>query len=432
MANEPAPGGAKTEWLSAGEVARRLGIRKETVYSYVSRGLITSRRAEGRRESRFDANEVARLAARERRGGGRAGALEVIVDSGLTLLDADDELWYRGWSATEASRTASFEQVALWLFGASREPLDPAGPFVADSDVVERARRGAGLAPARATPLDRYLIALAAAASADPLRNGREPSAVAARGSRIIALLVDSLPPAGDPLPSPGAGVAPARVAERLWRALSPLVPSDRQVHALDAALVLLADHELATSTLAARVAASTWADIYRVVLAGMATLGGPLHGGVGDLTLQLLREAVSDGAARAVGRRLASGERIPGFGHVVYRNRDPRADALIAEVRTAWPRNEIVAAAGDVIEAVRAEHPGVFPNIDLATATLVGAAQMIEGSSEAIFATARTAGWIAHAIEEYGHALRYRTRAAYTGPEPGGPISAVRTSTAG
>jgi citrate synthase len=151
-----------------------------------------------------------------------------------------------------------------------------------------------------------------------------------------------------------------------------------------------------------------------------MSTLGGPLHGSVGDRTVGLLREAAGAGVGKTVGEQLRSGERIPGFGHLVYRERDPRAGALLEEVRRAWPDSEIVTAADSVVAAVLEEHPTTFPNVDLAIGALIGAADMIEGSAEAIFATARMAGFIAHGIEEYSHRLRFRTRAAYTGPEPG------------
>jgi citrate synthase len=435
----PYPAGLFTG-ISAQEAAERLGVRTETIYSYVSRGLLQSRRIEGRRESRFDPNEVARLAAQRGRGGaggargGRAGALDIVVDSGLTLLDESDDLFYRGWSAVEASHTASFEEVALWLFGRYHSSIKEAAEHVfgAEPSRLALARQAVGIVGRDATPLDRYLVALSVLATADPMRHGRDPYAVSVRGARIIGTLVDSLPPASGVPSAPRHWTTPARIADRLWHALAPVAPTDDQLHALNAALVLLADHELAASTLAARVAASAWADIYRVVMAGMAALDGPLHGGVGALTVPLITEAVENGPERAVGARLRLGEAIPGFGHVVYRTRDPRAEALLEEVRHAWPDSAIVGATDGVIEAVRTENPTTFPNVDLAVAALVAAAGMLDGAAEVIFATARIAGWVAHGIEEYEHALRYRPRAVYTGPEPGstdGP-GGLRTST--
>lgn len=420
MDNEPASGGAGGG-ISASEAARRLGVKRETVYAYVSRGLLSSRRIEGRRETLFDPAEVRRLAQRQTGGAGRSSRLELVVDSGLTLLDPKGALWYRGWDATEAAHSSLFESVALWLWG--RDPLaleDGQRLFESPPSQLAHARSAVALASEGSTPLDLCLLAVAAAAATDPYRHGRDPYGVANRGARIISVLVESLPlTAGEEPPGAVDGVPPP-IAERLWYRLAPRPPSREQVQALNTALVLLADHELATSTMAARIAASTWADIYRVVIAGMAALGGPLHGSVADRAVPMLRQAAVAGVARAVGDRLRSGERVPGFGHIVYTESDPRAGALLEEVRRAWPDNRIVQATDAVIDAVVREHPTTFPNVDLAVAALVGAADMIDGAAEAIFTTARTAGWIGHGIEEYGHRLRFRTRAAYTGPEPG------------
>lgn len=413
--------------ISAAEAARRLGVKKETVYAYASRGMLTSRRADRRRETSFDPGEVERLAARQRSGAGRAGRLEVVVDSSLTALDPAGSLSYRGWDAMDASRSALFEQVAMWLWSGTGADIEEASAlFQAPPELLAPAKTALASCPGTAAPLDMCLVALAAAAAADPYKHNRDPHGVAQRAGRMIAVVVESLPLLGRETSDRPT------IAERLWSRLTASAPTPEKVRALNAALVLLADHELATSTLAARVAASTWADIYRVVMAGMATLGGPLHGGVGDRAVSLVREAVRSGTASALGARMRAGEQLPGFGHVVYRERDPRGDALLQILRETWPGSEVVRAAGAVAAAVADEQPAAFPNIDLAVATLVAAGEMIDGAAEAIFATARMAGWVAHGMEEYGHALRFRTRAAYTGPEPGSVARPIGTTRSG
>jgi citrate synthase len=456
--------GPESGWLSSAEAARRLGVKRETLYAYVSRGMLTRRKETGSRESRFDPAEIGRLAEGRRTAGGLPGAVEVVIDSALTLLDPSGRLWFRGWDVEIGCRRASFEQVAEWLWtappkgsaarlgrgagvvaaagpgeaagvvaaagtgeaagvvaAAGPEGVAAAGPagrpptsFSAPAAVLTTARRAVA-SLATGTPLiDRLHVALAAGAAADPRRFDRRPDAVAAAGRRIIAVLVDALPPA------PHAEAVPedATVAERLWSRLCPTSAPPEHVAVLDAALVLLADHEMASSTLAARIAASTWADPYLVVTAGLATLGGPLHGSVGDQLVPMLREAVSRGATEAIAARWRLGEKVWGFGHFVYTDRDPRAEALWLLLQAGWPDSDIVAVTGDVIAAVTA-HGATFPNVDLVLAALVGAAGMVDGSAEVIFAVARTVGWIAHAIEEYEHRLRYRLRAAYTGPAP-------------
>lgn len=399
--------------LSASEAARLLGVKRETVYAYVSRGLLSSRRVAGRRETLLDPVEVSRLARSQRSGAGRAGRMEVLVDSAITLIDPNGGLWYRGWDVAEAAGSAWFEEVALWLWGI--ESGEPLALFQPDGQLLARARAAAETAGRLARPLDRYVLALAAASTEDPYRFGREPAAVARRAAQLLALLVESLPLTGNP-----ALGSPPTLSERLWAALSPLLLHDEGAEALNAALVLLADHELATSTLAARLAASTWADIYRVVEAGLAAVGGPLHGSAGDRVASFLRRALDEGVERAVGGQLATGELPPGFGHVIYRHRDPRYRPLIEAVGQAFPGHEALSAATEVEAVLQREQPDAFANVDLALGALVLAGEMVDGAAEAIFAAARTAGWIAHGLEEYGHRLRYRSRAVYTGPEPG------------
>jgi citrate synthase len=130
------------------------------------------------------------------------------------------------------------------------------------------------------------------------------------------------------------------------------------------------------------------------------------LHGGASEAARALLREGdVRD----AIARRLDAGERVPGFGHAVYRVRDPRAELLL-------DRLEPAAALEDALDEMRHRRLP-FPNVDLAIAAFTEAHDMVAGAGECIFAVARIAGWLAHAIEEYEHRLRFRPRAAYVGP---------------
>jgi citrate synthase len=237
----------------------------------------------------------------------------------------------------------------------------------------------------------------------------------AARG--LIASMVDGLPRLSEPLD--------ATIAGRVWSRVHRAPPEPARLHALNAALVLLADHELAVSALAARVAASARSDPYLAVLAGLSALGGPLHGGTPGAIERLLggiRELADVPAA--LGERLSAGEPLPGFGHAVYRGRDPRAETLLALLRDARPERlpvieEVLRLAG--------RHGGPAPNVDLALGALADAFGFVPGAAEAIFAVARTAGLIAHALEEYPYRLRFRSRAAYVGPAPGGDAPAAR-----
>ncbi len=401
-------------WMTSDDAARRLGVKPETLYAYVSRGLIRSERIPGQRRSRFRRADVERHAARSRRGG-RATGLEVVVETELTLLEPSGHLSYRGWDVTDAVADSSFEEVASWLWTGEADPE----PFVLRDDTATAARRAvdaAGSLP----PIDRFRTALAAMRHADPLRADRRPVAVADTGRATLAALVDCLELHGRHDARPGASVA-----ARLWPRVTAAKPSDRRIRFLDGVLVLLADHELAASTFAARVAASTWADPYLVLQAGLAVLGGPLHGGASEQARRLIRDATETSPADAIGRRLGNGERIPGFGHRVYENRDPRADVVFDLLG--------VDALPDVVPEILTimdDRHLPFPNIDFALAAAAEELQFVDGSTEAIFAVARTAGWLAHAIEEYEHALRFRPRAAYVGEPPRRPSGQRTAST--
>ncbi|WP_308205243.1 citrate/2-methylcitrate synthase, partial [Frankia tisae] len=193
-----------------------------------------------------------------------------------------------------------------------------------------------------------------------------------------------------------------------------------------DRALGLLADHDLAVSTFAARVAASARADPYAVVSAGLAALDGPLHGGASRLAYRLLAEVVDRGdAVLVVSEYLRAGQPIPGFGHGLYPDGDPRARALLAAI-TALPAAEPLLAAAREIARAAGRERALRPNVDLALAVLTLAAGMPAEAGEVIFAVARTVGWLAHALEEYQETpLRLRPRGVYAGP----PVSAVPAS---
>ena len=272
-------------------------------------------------------------------------------------------------------------------------------------------------------------------AATDPLRLQLDQPAVLAAGRSIIAGMVDCLPAVSSEPPVPAsAGPASARlgfgpgpdepIAERLWSRLCDRRPGPGLLRAVSAALVLLADHELAASTLAARAAASVRADPYAVVGTGLGAMSGALHGGasLGAETLMAAASGPGD-VPRVVAELLRRGEKIPGFGHFVYRGGDPRAIVLLNLVRRAAPKSGQLAVADAVFAEVR-QKSLPEPNIDFALATLVQVAGMVRGAGEAIFAVARTAGWIAHALEAYAGPGPLRPRAVYTGkPALDGPL---------
>jgi len=409
--------------LTAAEAARRLGVKPATLYAYVSRGLLGRDKAADGRASLFHADEVERLA---RRGRPRrpAGVADITVASAITEITGD-RLRFRGLDATRLAVSRTFEEVAelLWT-GEFRSPREP---WQARPAALAAGRAAQAALPAGTLPLERLQVIVPAMAATDPLRLQLDQPAVVAAGRNVIAGMVDCLPPAaGDPAgpggPPPAAGdpAGPGGpVAERLWSRLCDRRASPGLMRAMSAALVLLADHELAASTLAARAAASVRADPYAVVGTGLGAMSGALHGGA-SLGAEILMAASSgpDDVPRVVAERLRRGEKVPGFGHFVYRGGDPRAVVLLDLVRRAAPKSGQLAVADAMLAEVR-QKSLPEPNIDFALATLAGVAGMVRGAGEAIFAVARTAGWIAHALEAYAGAGPLRPRAVYIGRPP-------------
>jgi citrate synthase len=402
--------------LSTAEAAARLGVKPATVYAYVSRGLLGRERSPDGRTSTFDPAEVDRLARPGRARRGRRPATDLVVPSAITAID-QGRPWYRGLAVTDLAATRTFEAVAEWLWTA-RFPTSGTYWEAGEAALVSGRRAQAAL-PREALPLERIRVIAAALAAGDELRLELRPAAVTAAGRALIAGLVDCLPLPGAPPSAPRAGGAGA-IAARLWSGLSASDPEPELVGVLDAALVLLADHELAASTVAARVAASVRADPYAVVSAGLATVSGTLHGGASLGMEDLLDEIDRPGeAATVIGARLRRGERLWGFGHRLYPDGDPRAGYLLTRLRATAAGSPRMAVVDALLDATT--HRGLpQPNIDLALAALAHVTSMTRGAAEAIFAIARTAGWIAHALEEYDRNTPIRPRAVYTGPSIG------------
>jgi citrate synthase len=381
--------------LTTEEAARRLGVKVPTLYAYVSRGVLASHRDPTGRGSLFDLADVEALATRSR--GGRQTATRLAtITTGVTQLHEDLGPIYRGRRATDlAAQGATFEEVAELLWQTD-------GEGDADWSTHEL-----GPCPLGHT-FDRLRWALVVCGAGDPLRSDLRPSAVARAARRSAAALAAAVAPADA---SDVRDSIAARLAARLTPSSSvAVVPTD----AVNTALVLLADHELATSTMAVRVAASVRADPYDALLAGLATLAGPLHGGASQMAYELLVVAERDGAVRALNAVLREQGRLPGFGHTVYKRGDPRFGALLALAEPSMS-DEQRAVLHEVI-ALAAAHDVPLPNCDLALAALSWGTGMASDSGRTIFAVARVAGWAAHYMEELAERpLRFRARAVYS-----------------
>ncbi|WP_043678567.1 citrate synthase [Streptomyces xylophagus] len=402
--------------LSTKETAELLGVKPETVYAYVSRGQLGSRREPGGRGSTFDAKEVQALARRNRResSGSSGSGGELSVRTRITLIDKD-RYYFRGVDATKLAARHSYEEIAEWLWTGE---LCPGITFSAPKAAVAVARRAVDALPEHAGPTDRLRVAAIAAATADPLRFDLSEDAVLGTARILIPTLVAALPPVRRAHRDEGP------LAHRLWARLSGQPTDEASLRALDTALGLLVDHDLAASTLAVRVAASARAHAYAAVSSGLGVLEGPLHGAASGLAHRLLLDVLDQGdAAPVIADELRAGRRIPGLGHRLYPGEDPRARALFALLEEIPGAAPALAAARDIV-ATTARHTPLHANVDLALAVLTVSFGMASTAGETVFAVARTAGWIAHALEEYGERpLRMRPSGHYVGPKPPQPL---------
>lgn len=401
---------SRPSWITSAEAAARLGVKAQTLYAYTSRGLLHPQRAVDGRTSRYDVREVDALARRGRPGGrpARAGAVDVRITTGVTELTTAGPS-YRGRLAADlVGSGSSFEAVAQWLWTGDEATWRTVRP--AEWTARLPAEPGPG-----APTIDGIVARAVAVGRADLRRADRRPGSVHTAARRLVGELVAAVP-------ARARRARPEGVAATLFARLAGRAPSEGERAALDAALVLLADHDIAASTLAARVAASTHADVYHVVLAGLATVSGPLHGSASTTAYRFLLEAGAHGARTAVDDRLRLGERLPGFGHRVYPSIDPRYRVLVDVLAAAGADDDRLAVLA-AVEEVAAERVEARPNIDLALAALTWAFDLPPTSGECVFAVARVAGWVAHALEEYGERpVRYRPMAAYVGPRSSAP----------
>ncbi|MCA1458867.1 citrate synthase family protein [Bradyrhizobium sp. BRP22] len=392
-------------YLSAREAAAELAISPATLYAYVSRGLIRSEPSADSRSHRYRAEDVRGLKERrtpspEPRGLRSFDAELPVMDSAIATITEDGPI-YRGVNCVDLAGKDTLEHTATLLWDVTG--VDPFAPD--NRPLVSAEMRTIAEAAQRAAPIDRAIAVLALAASADPRAFTRAPDGRAMVGARIVRLLVATMlnrEPSSEPLH--------AQIADA-W------TPDNK--HAADLirrTLVLLADHELNASTFTARCAASTGLNLYDAVIAGLAALKGPKHGGAGVLASRLVKTLVDQDVEPVIRERVALGERFAGFGHGVYRRGDPRAQSLLDALARAGAARKFTREVPERI----AEATGEFVNIDYALAVLVHSLRLPLGSELALFAMARSVGWIAHASEQLQHGRLIRPRARYVGPAPG------------
>jgi citrate synthase len=358
---------------------------------------------------------------------GGVDGLENVVAAETVLSDVDGEagqLIIRGRCLDELAGRWSFEEVTalLWsgFFEGAPDDLRTSIGAARAEVFAELAALDAGLLARGPVEATRALIARLS--DGDDLATAlRLIAAPAVFTAAVIRAQAGEAPMAPDPTLGHAADIL------RMTRGAAA---SAAEAAALDTYLVTVADHGLNASTFAARVVASTRAGLTSAVLAGISALKGPLHGGAPGPVIEML-DAIGDPAhARAwLEASLDRGDRLMGFGHRVYRVRDPRADALkravkaLSEGSNRLPGRlafaEAVETAALAVLRVRKPNRSLQTNVELYTALLLEALKFPPAAFTCVFAMGRVAGWIAHAREQLATGRLVRPQSRYIGPRP-------------
>jgi citrate synthase len=421
--------------LTAAEAASHLGVKLGTLYAYVSRGWLKSyRRRVGRQAlyRRTDIEALRGLVAPER--GRRARSLPdasswvtvaqpnrpaetpapgVIVTESAVSSIIDGQLAYRGYPIEEVVEHATFEEVCLLLWNGERPSADAAAELrraIASAKMPAPVATAVAAMGEDAAPLLKLSAVMPTLAAWERHRDKIDRPE---RAKLIISIL---------PLPlsrkvraqDDGEG----GMAERLLRNVAGTTAADFEIDAMNRVLAACAEHELNASTFAARVVASTGADLYASVLAALCSLSGPIHGGACARIEQMFAELASGVRLEEFLDTFGREHRLPpGFGHAIYPEGDPRAVLLKQTAQTIARRKgrKLYETALKVENAVF-KRERLRPNLDFYLTVCTRMLGFPAGSPAAIFAVGRCAGWIAHALEQYANNRLIRPRMRYRG----------------
>ncbi len=375
-------------WLTAEEALERLGTKPQTLYANVSRGRIRAKPdgADSRR-SLYHSEDVARLAKRHA-GRRKAEAIAAeTIDWGEPVLPtaistiAGGRLYYRGRDAVALSERATFEQVSALLWESSAAICPPIELSAGEPSRIAGA-----------------FVLLARRVAADLPALGRAPDALKLEAGQVLATAAAALAP---------SQLLDLPLHERLARSWD----RPEAAEPIRRALVLAAEHELNVSAFAARVTASSGASLAAATLSGLSTLTGRRHGGAWQGAVRLMQLSGEMGAREAIRTMLATEGVVRAFGHQFYPQGDPRAAAIMHSFAMPALYAEIAALGVELL--------GEPANIDFALAALAGHFDLPDDAPLVIFALSRTAGWLAHAIEQVTRGNMIRPRARYIGPPP-------------
>lgn len=357
----------------------------------------------------------------------RSAGLRGVVAGTSELSSVDGEvgkLTYRGIDINDLANHASFEEVAYLIWHdelPTRAQLDELIGSLSEARRLPRPLLDMITAlPAGTVPMDALRTGVSMLAAFDPdigdnsiEANGRKAVRLLAQVPAVVATFA-RVADGHDPPPA-----ADGPIAGSFLTMLTGETPQEIAVRALDVLLVLQADHEFNASTFAARVIAATLSDMHSAIAGAIGALRGPLHGGANQAVMEMLLSiGAPENAEQWVLDRLASRDRIMGFGHPVYKTADPRATVLREMSRT------LSEASGhsdwfemsQTIEAVMMHEKQLNSNVDFYSATVYASLSIPPDLFPPIFAISRTSGWTAHVVEQLSDNRIIRPRAEYVG----------------
>ncbi|MBN3786673.1 citrate synthase family protein [Burkholderia sp. Ac-20353] len=390
------------DYLNSTEAAARLGVSRQTLYAYVSRGLLRADGTGNQRESRYLASDVERLAEQRARGRKPKEVARAALDWGTPVLESSitliegGRLSYRGVDALSLAASASFEAVAalLWqceettAFGDRAPPSSAALPALMKRYAGRRAEESL---------LPLFTVASEDAPTAIWQQSAQRQAQGCADLVRIMAACLLGTRPDTAPIHLQCA---------RAWGV------DRRGAELIRMALVLCADHELNASSFTARCIASTDASLRAAVIGGLAGLTGGRHGATTARGEAMWDEFGDDDIERRMRERLSRGDDLPGFGHPLYPDGDVRAVALLSRVLPSHPKWRTLVDLGTSLV-------GQKPSVDFALVAVRRHLRLPVGAAFGLFALGRTVGWIAHGLEQRQHPGLIRPRAIYTGARP-------------
>ncbi len=351
----------------------------------------------------------------------------VAGETEICWVDPNAGLMYRGYDIHEMAKKASFEEVAYLLLNGELpnggEVANFANQLASERALPDAVTKMIRLLPKTTHPMDMLRTGVSMLAAFDPDLNDNSHAANVRKSIRLIARVL-TLVTDGWRI-SQGEDVIPDQPdlnhAGNLFYKLTGEVPQDWQIRMLDTIFILYADHEFNASTFAARVTASTLADIYAAATSACGTLKGPLHGGANEESMRMLDDIKTPDRADAwLKASLAKKAKIMGFGHRVYKAGDSRVPIMRDIARDLGGRlgKEYWVEICEKLEAGMDREKGLCANVDLYAAPVFTMLKFPAELNTPIFAVSRVAGWCAHVIEQHDHNRLIRPRSLYTGPQ--------------